>query len=392
MLLQGRGNRQEYALKAQTKFIPGVHMLPAGAGAFSGELFEELVLGQDRLSAKPAGPGTFRVSRVSEGNAIDWTVIYRFDFEQEMVLPDGEILLLKLDNVEYITRSSDLAPEVRRVLDEEYLVTRGSFLLSTEVPHTLELRALEPRTEESPAVDIIFGSCTHHTLPLFEIHVELVDGTQLFLEERYDAPPPGTLRDLSAAALTRSDVIFPDARVEVADYWSLSYTAQRHNTHLEYWTVLNSPVSVAGVEKPVRVVELIGPQPEETPPIVELVRYLGEDLEVLSEIEVVEFKRVAPEDQRRTKFFRRGDVNQDGAVNISDAQAIVSYLFLRGDIPECRKSSDANDSGETTITDALEILFYLFRGDHALPGPFALCGRDATRDSLGCRKFAPCED
>ena len=79
-------------------------------------------------------------------------------------------------------------------------------------------------------------------------------------------------------------------------------------------------------------------------------------------------------------------------VNISDAQAIVSYLFLRGDIPECRKSSDANDSGETTITDALEILFYLFRGDHALPGPFALCGRDATRDSLGCRKFAPCED
>ena len=343
------------------------------------------------MACTPAGSGTFRFTRVSSGNAIDWTVTYRFDFEQEMTLPGGESLLLKLDNVEYLTRSSDNPIPLRRVLDEEYIVSRGTFLLSTEIPHTLELPPLGPRSEESPAVDVFFGSCTHHTLPLFEIRAELADGTSLFLEERYDAPPEGTLRDLSAAALTRADVSFPEVRLEVADYWSLSYTAERHNTHLEYWMALDPPVTVTGVEKPVHVVELIAPQPEETPPIVETARYLGENFEVLTEIEVLSFERIDPEDQRRIEPFRRGDVDQDGDVTISDAQTIVSYLFQRGDRPACRKSADTNDNGETTVTDALEILFYLFRSGHTLPGPFAQCGHDGTNDPLSCRTFVPCE-
>ena len=126
------------------------------------------------------------------------------------------------------------------------------------------------------------------------------------------------------------------------------------------------------------------------PPIVETARYLGEDLEVLSELEVLSFERRDPENQPRIEPFRRGDVDQDGDVTISDAQAIVSYLFQHGDTPACRKSSDANDNGETTVTDAVEILSYLFRGGDTLPAPFAQCGRDGTDDQLSCETFVPC--
>jgi len=255
--------------------------------------------------------------------------------------------------------------------------------LSTEIPDTVELPALGPRSEEAPVV--IFGSCTHHTLPLFEIRAELADGTSLLLEERYNKPPENVLRDLSAAALTRADVIFPEARLEVADYWNLSYTAQRHNSQIEYWVVLDPAVSVTGVEKPVRVVELIAPFLEE-PVVVETARYLGKDFEVLRELEVVSYERI--EAQRES--FRRGDVNQDGDVNISDTQAIVSYLFARGDTPACQKSADANDNGATTVTDAVEILFYLFRSGDTLPSPFAQCGSDGTDDQLSCETFVPC--
>ena len=210
----------------------------------------------------------------------------------------------------------------------------------------------------------------------------------LLLDERYDKPPGETVEDLSAAALTRADVIFPEARLEVADYWNLSYTAVRHNTQVEYWVVFDPAVSVTGVEKPVRVVELITPQPEVTPPIVETARYLGEGFEILRELEVVSYERI---EGQPIEPFRRGDVNQDGAVTISDAQAIVSYLFGHGDTPACQKSSDANDNGATTVTDAVAILFYLFRGGDTLPGPFTECGRDATDDQLSCRTFVPCQ-
>ena len=110
----------------------------------------------------------------------------------------------------------------------------------------------------------------------------------------------------------------------------------------------------------------------------------------LAEIEVLSFERTEL-DEQGVEPFRRGDVNQDGVVTISDAQAIVSYLFQDGDTPACQKSSDANDNGETTVTDAVELLLYLFRGGDVLPSPFTQCGRDGTGDPLSCQTFLPCE-
>ena len=77
--------------------------------------------------------------------------------------------------------------------------------------------------------------------------------------------------------------------------------------------------------------------------------------------------------------------------DLSDAIALLRYLFERGIAPGCEKAADANDDGKLNITDAVRILLYLFAGGVPLPEPLSRCGRDPTEDRLGCEAFAPCE-
>ncbi|MBI4607336.1 MAG: family 10 glycosylhydrolase [Planctomycetes bacterium] len=81
--------------------------------------------------------------------------------------------------------------------------------------------------------------------------------------------------------------------------------------------------------------------------------------------------------------FVRGDANDDGAVDISDAVAILAHLFLGGGAPRCPDAADANDSGKLDLSDAVYLLGHLFLGGRAPPAPFPLPGRDPTEDALG---------
>ena len=85
----------------------------------------------------------------------------------------------------------------------------------------------------------------------------------------------------------------------------------------------------------------------------------------------------------------RGDANDDGKVNIADAVAALSHLFLGGAV-SCRKSVDVDDSGELDVTDPVLLLGYLFLGGVAPPAPFPACGEDPTVDPLGCADAAMC--
>jgi hypothetical protein len=87
--------------------------------------------------------------------------------------------------------------------------------------------------------------------------------------------------------------------------------------------------------------------------------------------------------------FRRGDANADGAIDISDAQTVIAFVFLGGAEPSCLDAADAQDSGLEDISDAIYILNYLFLGANEPPPPFA-CGTDLTADGLDCRSFPPC--
>ncbi len=94
--------------------------------------------------------------------------------------------------------------------------------------------------------------------------------------------------------------------------------------------------------------------------------------------------------------FRRGDANDDGAVEISDAIFVLTFLFARGREPSCLDAADANDSaaGGATgidIADAVYLLTYLFSRGAPPAEPFEACGHDRTGGTQeSCRMFSGC--
>ena len=87
--------------------------------------------------------------------------------------------------------------------------------------------------------------------------------------------------------------------------------------------------------------------------------------------------------------FLRGDANQDGAVDIADAVAILGYLFSGAGDGGCLSSIDSNDDASTDVADAVTVLVHLFSGGGPLPAPFPGCGVDPSPDSLDCSN-QPC--
>lgn len=90
--------------------------------------------------------------------------------------------------------------------------------------------------------------------------------------------------------------------------------------------------------------------------------------------------------------FIRGDTNQDGSHDISDAVNSLTYLFA-GATNTCIDALDANDDGSCDISDTVFLLSYLFAGGDDPTAPFPGCGSDPTADSISCDAFntAICE-
>ena len=75
--------------------------------------------------------------------------------------------------------------------------------------------------------------------------------------------------------------------------------------------------------------------------------------------------------------FRRGDVDQDGRVNLADA--IVLIRVVAGRLPNlhlCDAAKDVNDDRAIDVTDAIVLLQWLFRSGPPPPEPFPDCGFD----------------
>lgn len=86
--------------------------------------------------------------------------------------------------------------------------------------------------------------------------------------------------------------------------------------------------------------------------------------------------------------FLRGDANRDGSVNITDATAILNFVFLG--VPICDEdAADANDDGSINISDPVRLLDFLFGMGPLLAEPTGVAGLDPTVDSLniGCSDF-----
>lgn len=90
--------------------------------------------------------------------------------------------------------------------------------------------------------------------------------------------------------------------------------------------------------------------------------------------------------------FIRGDTNGDGARNLADAVALLSYLFPNGSTTQiaCIDTADANDLGQVNLSDAITILNALFGNPPVPVAPPVGCGEDPTPDSLGCDSYSFC--
>ena len=89
--------------------------------------------------------------------------------------------------------------------------------------------------------------------------------------------------------------------------------------------------------------------------------------------------------------FRRGDANDDGATDMSDAIATLSYLFLGINKVPCEQAGDANDDGVLDISDVLHVLSFLFIGGKPIQPPAGICGVDPTAHTLPCGAFPGCQ-
>ncbi len=89
--------------------------------------------------------------------------------------------------------------------------------------------------------------------------------------------------------------------------------------------------------------------------------------------------------------FRRGDVDANGSMQLTDGVFTLLYLFSGGGEPPCLEAADADDNGSLQLTDAVFVLLFLFSGGDApvAPGPFE-CGGDTGAVDLGCGEYDTC--
>lgn len=89
--------------------------------------------------------------------------------------------------------------------------------------------------------------------------------------------------------------------------------------------------------------------------------------------------------------FRRGDCNDDGAVDITDAITTLGSLFLGREDVDCADACDSNDDGGVDVSDAITTLGVLFLGEGRIPLPgIQECGDDPIEDGLTCHEYGTC--
>ena len=87
--------------------------------------------------------------------------------------------------------------------------------------------------------------------------------------------------------------------------------------------------------------------------------------------------------------FRRGDVNGDTTVSISDPISLLLHLFSVGPL-QCQDAGDLDDNGSLDLADAMYSLLYIAVNGPPPPVPFNTCGEDQTADTLDCINFTGC--
>ncbi len=103
---------------------------------------------------------------------------------------------------------------------------------------------------------------------------------------------------------------------------------------------------------------------------------------------VIQNESVSPDGQISTEIvvpadslFVRGEVNNDGNIDIADLVFMLAFLFSQGEVPTCLDAADTDDDGILTITDPLFLALYIFLQGLPPPAPFPVCGLEPLPDT-----------
>ncbi len=114
------------------------------------------------------------------------------------------------------------------------------------------------------------------------------------------------------------------------------------------------------------------------------IQILDSELRQVRRIDVVDWK-LQILSRASQAAFKRGDVDTDGAVSISDLYFLLSYLFRGGPLPPCPDAADLNDDGRLTVSDAVALLHIIYGPEY----PDSSCAADLTEDSLPPCRYDP---
>ena len=90
--------------------------------------------------------------------------------------------------------------------------------------------------------------------------------------------------------------------------------------------------------------------------------------------------------------FLRGDCNDDGEINLSDAACALNWLFAGGAEPGCPAALNTNGDQAVNLADPVSLLNFLFGGGPAPVAPFPDCGPGMlpADKELGCANPPDC--
>ncbi len=75
-------------------------------------------------------------------------------------------------------------------------------------------------------------------------------------------------------------------------------------------------------------------------------------------------------------LFRRGFINPDKSLDISDVIFLFAHLYTGGDPPGCMAAADVNGDSRVDLSDGIWFLRWNFLGGPPPPEPFLTCGLD----------------
>ncbi len=86
--------------------------------------------------------------------------------------------------------------------------------------------------------------------------------------------------------------------------------------------------------------------------------------------------------------FIRADFSADGLVDLTDAIAMLQFLFLRGGPPSCVRAADATGDQKVNVSDAIFTIIHFFGGNLRPPAPYPACG--FAEGTLDCAAHDAC--